>query len=106
MTEDLGQTPQTTGQPAQTSAAATAPAPEAVGQQTIINIVSGKKKKSALGAFIRAIIWIIVIVVVLLLALYVSAWIAGFTNADGWPILFDKGEYGGMIDWIRAAIQK
>ncbi|MCL2757684.1 MAG: hypothetical protein FWD43_06365, partial [Coriobacteriia bacterium] len=87
MTEDLGQSPQAAEQPAPAPAPAPAQATDAVGQQTIINIVTEKprKKKSVLGAFIRAIIWIIVIVVVLLLALYVSAWIAGFTNADGWP---------------------
>jgi len=110
MTEDLGQSPQSVEQPAPAPAPAAAPAPAPAPQQPVIRIVtdqkSGNKKvKRAGGAVIRTIIWIIVIVVVLLLALFASAWIAGFTNANGYPILFNDGEYQGMIDWIRSAIR-
>ena len=78
-------------------------------QQPVIQIVtdksrSGKKARRAGGAVIRFIIWIIVIIVVIAAALYISAWIAGFRNADGWPILFNKDGFTGMIDWIRSAI--
>ena len=109
--------PQPAPAPEPQVAAAPAPQPQAavpvvITQQPIIKIVTETKKKSAgrraAGAIVRFIIWLVVIVVVIALALYISAWIAGFTNADGFPILFNKTingtDYTGMIDWIRASL--
>lgn len=93
MSEDLAQSPQ--------SIENAQPATQVVTSQRKVN----KKSKRAGSALVRFITWLIVVVVVIVAALFVSAWIAGFRNAAGFPILFNDGGYQGMIDWIRANVR-
>ena len=88
-------------QPQQTAFAAPA---SAVQPPVVINIMTDntkKRKRSVGGTIVRTIVWIVVILAIIALALYVSAWIAGMRNPDGWPIVFGED---GLISFIRGQL--
>ena len=81
---------------------------EAQGQQPVVQIVADeknrKKSNSSGGTAVRVVVWIIVVIVVILLALFISAWIAGFSSVFHIPIPFVQGGKGDMITWIAGQI--
>ena len=66
--------------------------------------VPTRKKRTGLKV-LRAVIWTAAVILVILLALYIAAYVTGFKNGNGWPILFSEGENQGMLNWLSEAFR-